>query len=69
MFQNLHIDFINICQYKIKVSNLGEFDVLVSARVGRSKQKEQYAVFYRKNKVEILVGSLNEIIKLKLTKI
>ena len=69
MFQNVHIDFINICQYKIKVSNLGEFDVLVSARVGRSKQKEQYAVFYRKNKVEILVGSLNERNEIKIKKL
>jgi len=32
----------------------GELGVLVSERVGRSHQKEQYAVFYRKNKVQIL---------------
>jgi len=36
----------------------GELGVLVSERVGRSHQKEQYAVFYRKNKVQILVSRI-----------
>ena len=33
----------------------GEYDVLVSDRVGRTNQKEQYAVYFRKAKVQILV--------------
>ena len=34
---------------------IGEYDVLVSDRVGRTNQKEQYAVYFRKAKVQILV--------------
>ncbi|XP_023335778.1 deoxyribonuclease-1 isoform X2 [Eurytemora carolleeae] len=36
----------------------GEYDVLVSDRVGRTNQKEQYAVYFRKAKVQILDSSV-----------
>ena len=36
----------------------GMYDMTISDRVGRGVQKEQYAVFFKTNKVQILVSTL-----------